>query len=95
MLQKQRESNEVVGEYLDSLGDAWTEFVNGELQRSNELDNKTLGAKKQDSFFNMKEDEDDNDIIVNHIIGDFSEFNDWDKDNEEENNDGEPKRHNA
>jgi hypothetical protein len=34
-----------VSEYLDSLGEDWKQFVDGELKRSNETNSKSLGGQ--------------------------------------------------
>ena len=43
-LLEQNKANEDVEEYLDALGEQWTEFVEGELKTSNNLNNKNLGG---------------------------------------------------
>lgn len=35
---------EEVGEYLTSLGGEWQQFVEGELKRSNDTNNRSLGG---------------------------------------------------
>lgn len=35
---------EDVSEYLESLGEDWTRFVDGELKRSNDCNTKSLGG---------------------------------------------------
>lgn len=87
-----------VGEYLDTIGgEDWRAFVDGELKRSNEDNNKTLGGCSQ----SMSEDNEDNndnndayDVQMEKIMQRFSNFNqilsetsnqDDDDDEEEEN----------
>jgi uncharacterized protein YeeX (DUF496 family) len=36
---------EDVKDYIESLGEDWTEFVNGELKKSNEINSRSLGGQ--------------------------------------------------
>jgi hypothetical protein len=64
-----------VQEYTGSLGEAWTHFVDDELKKSNDTNNKSLGG--QQPRHSMDEDDNDNHYEVNmeKIMQRFSNYN--------------------
>lgn len=61
-----------VVEYLDSVGEEWKAFVDGELKTSNEDNNKTLGGTTK----TPEEDEDNTyDVQMEKIMARFTNFN--------------------
>lgn len=61
-----------VVEYLDSVGEEWKAFVDGELKTSNEDNNKTLGGTTR----TPDEDEDNTyDVQMEKIMARFTNFN--------------------
>lgn len=45
VITKSKESKDEVLEYIQSLGDDWKQFVDGEFKRSNETNNRSLGGQ--------------------------------------------------
>jgi hypothetical protein len=74
-----------VKEYVESLGDDWKSFIEGEFKRSTDINNKNLGDQRPRSSI---DDEDDNNYEMNmdKIMAKFSNFNSGmaSKSNEEE-----------
>lgn len=70
MFEKYR-SNEVVSEYIESLGDDYPVFVNGELKITNENYNRKLGG--QESKISLDEDDDDQ-VNMDKYMQKFSSF---------------------
>lgn len=84
---------EDVKEYTESLGAEWTNFVEEELKKSNDTNNKSLGG--QQPRHSMDEEDNDNHYEVNmeKIMQRFSNYNtlsmsssNQDDDEEEEEN---------
>lgn len=73
---EKHKDKECVSEYLTSLGDSWTEFVQGELKTSNDRNNINLGG--QQSRLSMDEEEDndkDFELNMDKIMSKFTNFN--------------------
>lgn len=65
-----------VSTYLEAVGEEWTEFVDGELKKSNENNNKTLGGSTTTPKENDDEDEKDSyDVQMEKIMARFTNFN--------------------
>lgn len=63
-------------EYLDSLGDDWTEFANGELKKSNEINGRSLGGHQPRSSPGEDVDEENHyEVNMEKIMQRFSNFN--------------------
>ena len=90
-----------VSEYLDSLGEDWRLFNEGELKRSNETNSKSLGGQ-QPRPSGSDDDDMDSSTSMESILSRFSNFNtamsqkansqhddDEDEDEEEEENEEE------
>lgn len=86
-----------VSEYLESLGEDWRLFVEGELKRSNENNTRSLGGQ-QPRPSGSEDDDMDSSTSMDSILSRFSNFNtamsqkansqqDDDDDDEEEDND--------
>lgn len=52
--------DQTVVDYLQSVGDEWKEFVDNELKKSNERNNKTLGGCTKNNVDDDEEKEDSN-----------------------------------
>ena len=63
-----------VSEYLDSLGEDWKLFVDGELKRSNETNSKSLGGQ-QPRPSGSDDDDMDSSTSMESILSRFSNFN--------------------
>lgn len=64
-----------VKEYINSLGEEWKEFTQGELKKTNDTNNRSLGG--QQPRHSMDEEDNDNHYEVNmeKIMARFSNFN--------------------
>lgn len=76
VINKQKESKDEVLSYIQSLGDDWKQFIDGEFKRSNEINNRSLGGQQPRSSMG-DEDGGDNDYEMNmdKIMAKFSNFN--------------------
>lgn len=63
-----------VSEYLESLGEDWRLFVEGELKRSNEANTKSLGGQ-QPRPSGSDDDDMDSSTSMESILSRFSNFN--------------------
>lgn len=87
-----------VSEYLESLGEDWRLFVEGELKRSNENNTRSLGGQ-QPRPSGSDDDDMDSSTSMDSILSRFSNFNtamsqkansQQDDDDDEEEEDNEP-----
>lgn len=62
-------SDEEVSQYLESLGAEWTQFVEGELKRSNEKNNRVIGSQTKPL---PDDDPDDYHMNVNKLMEKFN-----------------------
>jgi len=76
LIQKFKENPEV-SKYLNSLPnqDEWKQFVEGELKRSNETNNKNLGGQQPRSSMDEDDDSKDYEMNMEKIMAKFSNFN--------------------
>ena len=67
----------IMVEYLDSVGEEWRKFVDVELKNSNEKNNKTLGGCTSRNNASEEDDKDDNnyDVQMEKIMARFTNFN--------------------
>ena len=89
-------TNEVVAQYLESLGDEWKTFSEGELKSSNENNTKSLGGQQPRPQPN-DDDEMDSSTSMESILSRFAQFssdrskresqNNNDDDDDEDNDD--------
>jgi hypothetical protein len=63
-----------VSEYLDSLGEDWKSFIDGELKRSNDANSKSLGGQ-QPRPTGSDDDDMDSSTSMESILSRFSNFN--------------------
>lgn len=88
-----------VSEYLNSLGEDWNLFVDGELKKSNETNTKSLGGQQPRPCGGSDDDDMDSSTSMDAILSRFSNFNtamsqkansqqddDEDEDEDEDNN---------
>jgi len=70
------ESTNIV-DYLDSVGEEWRAFVDVELKKSNERNNKTLGGSTTKSSNEEDEEKEDSnyDVQMEKIMARFTNFN--------------------
>lgn len=67
---------EEVSPYLESVGDDWKNFIEGELKRSNDTNNRSLGGQQPRSSMGDDEDNDkDYEMNMDKIMAKFSNFN--------------------
>lgn len=64
---------EDVSEYLESLGEDWTRFVDGELKRSNDCNTKSLGGQQPRSN-SIDDDDMEGSMSMDQILSRFSNF---------------------
>eukprot|EP00347_Sterkiella_histriomuscorum_P022039 403331901 len=77
LFQKSRETFEEVREYLESSsfsGD-WAAFVEGELKKSNDTNNRNLGGQQPRTSMDEDENEKDYEMNMEKIMAKFSNFN--------------------
>lgn len=75
LIENQRKNHEEVQEYVDSLGEDWKQFVEGELKRSNDTNNKSLGGQQPRSSMSDDEGDKDYEMTMEKIMTKFSNFN--------------------
>ena len=101
VITKSKESKEEVLAYIQSLGDDWKQFSDGEFKRSNETNNRSLGGQQPRSSMGDDDGNDgDYEMNMDKIMAKFSNFNSMsaskannDDDEEEENDKIEDDRH--
>lgn len=64
-----------VATYLESVGEEWTEYVDGELKKSNENNNKTLGGSTTTPKEEDEDEKDSYDVQMEKIMARFTNFN--------------------
>lgn len=75
LIQKNKDRDEV-NDYIESLSEEWRMFVDGELTRSNETNNKSLGGQQPRSSMGDDDDQDrDYEMSMEKIMAKFSNFN--------------------
>lgn len=74
LLQK-HSSKEEVSSYLTSLGEEWTQFAEGELKRSNDTNNKSLGDQRVRNSMDEEDNDKDYEMNMEKIMAKFSNFN--------------------
>ena len=64
-------------DYLNGVGEEWKDFVDNELKKSNERNNKTLGGCTKNNVDDDEEKEDSNydDVQMQKIMARFTNFN--------------------
>lgn len=66
-------SKEGVQEYLDSLGEDWKSFVEGELKQSNDVNTKSLGGQ-QPRQSSADDDDMEGSMSMDSILQKFQNF---------------------
>jgi len=61
--------------YLEAVGEEWTEYVDGELKKSNENNNKTLGGSTTTPKEEDEDEKDSYDVQMEKIMARFTNFN--------------------
>jgi cobalamin biosynthesis protein CobT len=74
ILVKNKASNEDVANYLESLGDSWRRFSDGELKASNDKNTRSLGGQQPRSLPG-DDDEMEGSMSMDSILSRFSNFN--------------------
>jgi len=69
------DSKEEVREYLVSQGEEWTLFVDGELKKSNETNNRSLGDQRIRNSIDDDDNDKDYEMNMEKIMAKFSNFN--------------------
>lgn len=64
-----------VTSYLASLGEEWTKFVYGELKRSNDNNNRSLGGHNNRPSMDDEDNDKDYEMNMEKIMQKFSNFN--------------------
>ena len=64
-----------VSTYLEAVGEEWTEYVDGELKKSNENNNKTLGGSTTTPKEEDEDEKDSYDVQMEKIMARFTNFN--------------------
>ena len=64
-----------VGTYLEAVGEEWTNYVDGELKKSNENNNKTLGGSTTTPKEEDEDEKDSYDVQMEKIMARFTNFN--------------------
>jgi len=64
-----------VKEYLDSLGDDWKSFVEGELKQSNTLNTRSLGGQQPRNINDDADEDNAYEVNMEKIMARFSNFN--------------------
>ena len=64
-----------VAVYLEAVGEEWTEYVDGELKKSNENNNKTLGGSTTTPKEEDEDEKDSYDVQMEKIMARFTNFN--------------------
>jgi len=73
--EKPDEEDPIVTEYVESAGEEWRAFVDGELKTSNENNNKMLGKCNRAMSESENEDSSSYDVQMEKIMARFSNFN--------------------
>lgn len=73
LLVKHRGTHSEVGDYLDGLGDDWVRFAEGELKRSNDTNNRSLGGQQPRPSSN-EDDDMEGSMSMDSILSRFSNF---------------------
>lgn len=66
---------EEVKKYIETLGEDWNMFVEGELKRSNDTNNKNLGGQQPRQSIDDEDNEKDYEMNMEKIMAKFSNFN--------------------
>lgn len=74
ILVKGKSSNGEVANYLESIGDGWRRFSDGELKASNDKNTKSLGGQQPRSLPG-DDDEMEGSMSMDSILSRFSNFN--------------------
>mmetsp|Transcript_5538 Transcript_5538/g.9452 ORF Transcript_5538/g.9452 Transcript_5538/m.9452 type:complete len:302 (-) Transcript_5538:412-1317(-) len=73
---KPQQTDLVILDYLEAVGQEWTEFTEGELAKSNEKDNKTLGGSTRQTNDDDDDREDNSyEVQMEKIMARFTNFN--------------------
>lgn len=72
---QKNKDKEDVSEFLQSLGEDWGLLVEGELKRSNDTNNKSLGGQQPRTSIDEEDNEKDYDMNMERIMAKFSNFN--------------------
>jgi hypothetical protein len=68
-------SKQEVSAYLTTLGEDWKDFVSGELKRSNDTNNKSLGDQRVRNSMDDEDNDKDYEMNMEKIMAKFSNFN--------------------
>jgi hypothetical protein len=66
-------AKEEVAEYIDTLGEDWTRFVEGELKKSNDTNTRSLGGQQPRQLSN-DDDEMEGSLSMDSILSRFTNF---------------------